>query len=193
MQQALQMVRYELGPDAKVLQTRELPTGWWERLSRGRQFEVRARRPAGLASSPLPLAARGRRAADLLSWAAEEPAEAQPAAAGRGRPRIPLPTDAASARGWPGARAAAGGAGLSPIPMVPRPESGGPLFELLAQLLDAEISEPVARELLELVRAQATVHELRSLADLQQRLRARAAVANWPRPVRLTCRPASDA
>jgi len=42
MQQALQLVRSELGVEATVLHTRELNTGWVSRLLRGQQYEIAA-------------------------------------------------------------------------------------------------------------------------------------------------------
>jgi flagellar biosynthesis protein FlhF len=172
LQQALQMVRYELGPDAKVLQTREVPTGWWERLSRGRQFEVRARRPVHPSAAPLPLAVRGRRPLDLPATdAAQRPVESLPIDPVDGhdfRARLlrhlqDEPTESALAEG----------PDLTATPGPGRRDLDGPLFDLLAQLLDAEISESVARELVESVRAQATVHQLRSLTDLQNCLQGK--------------------
>ena len=52
LKEALQMVREDLGPETRVVQTREVRVGWWERFSRGRQFEIRTRM---LTSQPLPL------------------------------------------------------------------------------------------------------------------------------------------
>ena len=42
MQQALNLVRHELGPDASVLHTRELNGGLVRRMVFGRQYEVAA-------------------------------------------------------------------------------------------------------------------------------------------------------
>lgn len=42
MQDALHLVRRELGPDAAVLHTREVGSGWWGWLRGGRQIEVTA-------------------------------------------------------------------------------------------------------------------------------------------------------
>ena len=44
LQEALDMVRTELGPETTVLNTREVPTGWWARLAGSRHFEIEARR-----------------------------------------------------------------------------------------------------------------------------------------------------
>jgi flagellar biosynthesis protein FlhF len=171
LQQALQMVRYELGPDAKVLQTRELPTGWWERLSRGRQFEVRARRPVDPRAVPLPLAGRGRRPIPSPHSLATE------------APTGSLPLDPLDPHDFrerllrhvhqeeSTTLELSSGAELTAGPSSGRLDSEGPLFDLLTQLLDAEISDQVARALLDLVRSQATVHQLRSLPELQECLR----------------------
>ncbi len=172
LQQALQMVRYELGPDAKVLQTREVPTGWWERLSRGRQFEVRARRPVHPSAAPLPLAARGRRPfdphpADPTDHSAESvPVDPVDGHDFRARLLQHLHEEQSES-------ILADEPDLTATPGPGRRDLDGPLFDLLAQLLDAEVSEPVARELMELVRTQATVHQLRSLTELQSCLRER--------------------
>jgi len=56
LEEALGRVQQELGPDAQVLQARELETSWWERVSRGRQYEIRTREHAG---GPLPLRKSG--------------------------------------------------------------------------------------------------------------------------------------
>lgn len=168
LQQALQLVRNELGPDAKVLQTREVPTGWWQRLSGGRQYEVRARRSVAPESPPLPLAARGRRPIPMRPWTdPAEPASPPPAADPQGEFRVRATHRLQEAASWQELPL-----GPPPVSFVPPSlvEAGGPLFELLTQLLDADISEKVARELVEALRGQATVHELRSLADLQTRL-----------------------
>lgn len=58
LDEALQLVQQELGPDATVLQTRELDTRWWQRLSSGRQFEIRARRGAEPLATSVPIQPR---------------------------------------------------------------------------------------------------------------------------------------
>src|SRR5262245_44272919 len=65
MQQALELVRRELGPDAAVLHTRELNSGLVRRMVFGRQYEVAAsgnvnvpsRLPELLQASAVPAAA----------------------------------------------------------------------------------------------------------------------------------------
>ncbi len=65
MQQALNLVRSELGPEATVLHTRELNTGLLERLFRSRQYEIAA-------SADVPVATR--RAPQVAVAAAPVPA-----------------------------------------------------------------------------------------------------------------------
>lgn len=56
LEEALGQVQQELGPDAHVLQARELETSWWERFSRGRHYEIRTRDQS---ANPLPLRKSG--------------------------------------------------------------------------------------------------------------------------------------
>ena len=56
LEEALGLVQRELGPDAQVLQARELDTSWWERFSRGRHYEIRTREQS---AGPLPLRKSG--------------------------------------------------------------------------------------------------------------------------------------
>ncbi len=156
MQDALQMIREDLGPEATVLQSRELPTGWWERLSRGRHYEIRARRPS------------------IPDWR-DEASAPQGNAIATGKKNSPQAIPRAD--GQDHRRRLVGSlraAGSSPSifdqtsPGALNNEDNGPLFELLAELLDADVSESVARELITAARQSASPDELNNLAALRR-------------------------
>jgi flagellar biosynthesis protein FlhF len=139
------MVQNELGPDAKVVQTRELHTRWWERFAHGRQFEIRTRR-AG--PSPLPLRRHGEPAPPL-----SQPADVNPRA---------LPVEALEFRQRLAERVqampAAAEVSLEDVGErfvgVAATGQNSALFELLAELIDAEVPEATARELTEQLRSR---------------------------------------
>jgi flagellar biosynthesis protein FlhF len=169
MHDALAMVRRELGPDASVLHTREVSAGWLRSLlGAGPQIEVTAsvevnvpsRLPRRLPSSQasgLPLSA-GESFAPVLS-----------------PPTMPAPPSPPSAR--PGSAAPGAGLGdevkgqLTDLQAMLHelcrrsredrkhdlPEA---LFRLFTDLIDADLSEELARELVERVRAETPNTEL---------------------------------
>jgi flagellar biosynthesis protein FlhF len=151
LKEALQMVQDELGPEARVVQTRELETNWWERFARGRQFEIRTRRPG---PQPLPLRRRGSLAEDARQ---SRRAFAPPASLADSE--APAPNDAASLdlsqpAAWPTASPSsppAVPAKSSPANAVPQDELAA-WFDVLAQMIDAEVPEAAARELIDAVR-----------------------------------------
>jgi len=150
MHDALQLVRRELGPEAAVLHTREVRRPRWFGLLPGpRQIEVTA--SAGVnVPSRLPPSRFGR----------EAPLPAAPAAPGEPPPRAePRPTQ-------PNSTVPTEIEGqLSDLQRMVeelcRQQQGGhrhdlpeELFRLFTELLDAELGEELARELIERVRAE---------------------------------------
>ena len=155
MHEALMMVRRELGPEAAVLHTREVPADrWWSRLCGGRQIEVTASttvnvpsrfaRPAEPPAAPVVAAPR-----PALTAA---PAPASPPLGGWSFPEEVKGqlTDLQSM--------------LHDLCRQTRP--GGPrdlpetLFRLFTDLIEADLNETLARELVERVRNEAPNEEL---------------------------------
>ncbi len=143
MHEALTMVRRELGPDAAVLHTREVRNRWLGVLPRARQIEVTASRGVPV---PSRLPARA--------------VETRPAAQSSSRPKRGAPP----ARGADEARLSHQVQNqLSTLQSMVKdlcrhskgdgrgdwPEE---LFRLFTDLLDAELSEELARELVERIR-----------------------------------------
>lgn len=180
IQQALQLVRSELGPDASVLHTRRLNTGLLARLMRGVQIEVAATvgaPAAGVESEPefdhrqqfreaivetgIELGAGGH-----VEFSLETPPEVEsdhddaPICEPVENPRLPPAAEAA-------------------VPTA--------LFDAFTALIEAEIDEPVCRDLLDRVRSAADPHTLRDSSLLQERLRERiAAELTTAGPIRVT-------
>lgn len=152
LQEALERVRLELGPDAAVLETREVSHGVWNWLSGRREVEVLASTDAQVASrwveSPVDDATdvddqqAVQDAAEAVSrWAARHGG----ASDFRARTRAMLAEPADAGRSLVEelcTRPTAPGA-------LDLPES---LFRLLADLVDAELCETLARELVERAR-----------------------------------------
>ncbi len=176
MYEALAMVRRDLGPDAAVLHTREVRAGgWWGWLRGARQIEVTA--SAGVnVPSRLPEAASPPADRAEIDWA--------PVCAAR------LGTAGESgglAAGGQPAFQAAGGLSedvkgrLSELQAMVRqlcrqtrwggqrdlPET---LFRLFTDLIEADLDEDLARELIERVRADASESELADLVLLRARI-----------------------
>lgn len=143
MQEALALVRRELGGKASVLRTREVRAsgvfGW---LSGARQIEVMA---SATVTVPSRLPPRVRPAA------VQAPAKALPEAAGVARQQQSHE--------------------VTPLRAPQRrPEPNECLFKLFAELLDAEVSEDLASELLERVRSQASAEQVVETAHLKDML-----------------------
>ena len=179
MHEALLLVRRELGPDAAVLQTREVSIRRLFGLLRGApQIEVTA--SAGV-NVPSRLPARA---------AVEPEAVRSPACAVSFEPSIAQqapPSD-------PGADARCGH-DFAPVPGIPeevqgqlddlqgmvrelcrRSQNGGAhdlpesLFRLFTDLIEADVNEDVARELVDRVRTEASGEELADAAMIQARV-----------------------
>jgi flagellar biosynthesis protein FlhF len=147
LKEALQMVQHELGPETKIVQTRELRTGWWERFARGRHFEIRARRPG---PRPLPLRRRGGELPDSEQVLERLPAaRAEDAWSFRQHVRTHSDHQVMSAE--------SGGDPLNqPLtpPTAVSATDDTPWRELLAEMLDAGVPESSAREWVHRVREQ---------------------------------------
>ena len=152
MHEALAMVRQELGPDAAVLHTREVPAGrWWSRLRGSRQIEVTA-------SAAVNVPSRFARAA--------EPAAVQ--ALGVMEPP-PAPPRVAAEPGWAFPDEVKGQ--LTDLQsmlqdLCRQSRRGGPrdlpetLFRLFTDLIEADVNEDVARQLVDRVRNEASNEEV---------------------------------
>ena len=178
LQEALDMVRTELGPETTVLNTREVPTGWWARLAGSRHFEIEARRALPGNSS---VAVKLRRRPSPLNQLAElDTSQAIPrvdaedhrrrliGSLDRGDLDISLPN-------------------LDPSLKQTASHTTGPVFDLLTELLDADVSESVARELVTELRNVASPADLanfnRLRALLEHRLQSQLVTSG---PIRLT-------
>ncbi len=149
IQEALALVRSELGPEAAVLQTRHVPRrGLWNRLRRRTEVEVTASLQVKVPSRvnrPEPAPA---------SVAAPSPAEAAPAPRWESQelPRV-LSTQLSQleemvARLYQESRAAR-------VPEVPEP-----LFDLFTELLDRDLPEQAAKQLVQQLAQQLPPEEL---------------------------------
>jgi len=156
MHEALRLVRRELGPDAAVLHTREVPSGrllGW--LTGRRQIEVTASADVNVPSR-LPARHRPECAAAALQGSTCRQGTSAPAAADTPRPRIQDPPEfSQEVQGQ-----------LSDLQSMVkelcrrsqrnhRQDLPEELFRLFAELLDADLGEDLARELVERIRFEA--------------------------------------
>ena len=165
--EALRMVRREFGPDAAVLHTRELPRGLWNWLTGGRQIEVTASADAHVPSRLPAPEEEAYETGDSFSARQDDPFVSLSAMSDlphRSRFRGPRPTEQ-----------------LSEVRSViedlcrlndrpARPEPPDALFEIFTDLIEAELSEDLARELLERIRTQTSADDLRDSVLLKARL-----------------------
>ncbi|MGQ9575394.1 MAG: flagellar biosynthesis protein FlhF [Thermoguttaceae bacterium] len=157
MHEALAMVRRELGPDAAVLHTREVPADrWWQRLRGLRHIEVtaslavnvpsrfasRAEGPAAMAVEPPPTALAAPAAPALAEEVKGQLHDLQAA----------LEELCRQARR----------SGQRDLPET--------LFRLFTDLIEADLPEDVARELVERVRREAPNEELADPVLLKARV-----------------------
>jgi flagellar biosynthesis protein FlhF len=153
MHEALAMVRRELGPDAAVLHTREVPADrWWSRLRGVRQIEVTA-------SAAVNVPSRFPKSAEMeaVGAAAAREAAPAPAPAASSAPARSLPeevkgqlTDLQSMLQELCRQSRRGG-------QHELPET---LFRLFTDLIEADLNEDVSREFVERVRTEASNDEL---------------------------------
>lgn len=138
MHEALALVRRELGPDAAVLHTREVRRRWWGLLPAARQIEVTASCGVNVPSR-------------LPARAVVEPPVAPP-------PPRPAARNAADARFTHQVQGQLSTLQAMVKDLCRRSKGGGrgdwpeELFHLFTELLDAELSEEVAREMVERLR-----------------------------------------
>lgn len=183
LRDALHLVRQDLGPDAAVLGTREVWDGWLRGLLGKRRVEVTAlsaiNSPRSLTPQPI---SDSRPSAVPPARRSEIPPAEQENYRGRLRDglrdstRIPSaslreqPSACQSPQTVPGRF----DQDLGVLPRCrPTMEFSGALFELYAQLVDAEFNEDLARELVTDVRAEAAPDQLQDVALLRRHLRDR--------------------
>ena len=169
MQDALDQIRYELGPNAAVLHTREVRGGLLRRLMGGRQIEVTAsatvnvpsRLPAaneqfqdaqGAVGEPLTMPCR--------TTDSEAPAHQQDY---RSRFRESLNGQHSDLHTMMEEF-------CRQQDRLPRRELPDSLFELFTDLIDAEVSEELARELVDRVRSSSSGHDLDDALLLKARI-----------------------
>lgn len=181
LQEALQRVRQELGPDAAVLRTREVAGGLWRWIRGRREVEVTASTDADVPCRLPPIAERPEAtavaretaerafasslaAADVSRWVAEAVTEpVLERSSFRQRTREALPR-----------RADAGRSLVEELCLQPRgglgPELPSSLFHLFTDLIDAELGEDLARELVERSRRGLAGAELDDYVLLKARI-----------------------
>ncbi len=155
MHEALALVRRELGPDAAVLHTREVPAArWWARLRGAREIEVTA---SAAVNVPSRFPRRGDREPAKTVFAAAADEAALPAHPTTAPPAASVPdavqgqlTDLQSMLEELCRQTRRGG-------QRDLPET---LFRLFTDLIEADLSEDLARELVERVRTEAPDAEL---------------------------------
>ncbi len=167
MQQALALVRRELGPDAAVLHTREVHAGLVSRLMFGRQYEVAASASVNVPSRLPP----------SLQASAEPPAEA-PAEAGRMQP-VHLEADYRTQYRDDFRHRVAGQLDelqamveklcqrTATSPHHDLPES---LFRVFTDMIEADVDEATARSLIDRVRSGRRADDLADAYLVQTRL-----------------------
>ncbi len=178
LEQALLFVQRDLGPDARIVQARELQTGWLERFAKGRQFEIRTRTAA--ATKPLPLRRCGANE-PMESASAAVSTDAEDLLALRQRFQTFVEKDNSPPGGSiePGRLERrndrdARDEERRPTPANRTANTYPPMvFELLTMLIDGDVSPVAARELVDAVRTASPEWNRWSIADWQQALMKR--------------------
>ena len=172
MPQALDLVRQELGPEAMVLHTRELNTGLVGRILRGRTYEIAA------AQTPPPSQGGARGGISNTTCDSDY-------AAGSVREDFPVPSPLRGGLGR-GSEVGTDVAQLDPLSSLSefqslvqqlrtRPPKQQPhdippaLLDLYTDLLEAEVDEPLARDLLDRLRRDPSL-DLRDIRATRSRL-----------------------
>ncbi len=170
MQEALALVRRDLGPKASVLQTREVRGGGLLRwISGAREIEVVASTSVTVPSR-LPLRKRP----------ADKPLDARPRPLEIIPPKAPL----APKRGAPAPQAASHSAWQDQLsqlqskvedlyrrsPPAGLPDMPDAVFRLFADLIEADVNEDLARELVDRVRHHAHAEDANDPSRLKQQL-----------------------
>ena len=160
IQQALAMVREQLGPDASVLHTRRVNTGIIGWLLRGSQVEVAATVEVACESAGQGIAtALGPKQPIANEFDHRDRYREQLDAT----PGIDL-GDRLAARTTPPQQP-------TEPPTHAQPSQPTALFDAFTTLIDAELDEPVCRELLDQIRESATGDRLRDPRLIDERLR----------------------
>ncbi len=155
MQQALHLVRRDLGQEATVVHTRELPQGLLGRLVFGRQVEVVA-----MPSPPQPTEAEELPRASRMPAAHEELDYRSIYRAGLGQELADQLSDLRSMV-----------ASLCDQQQAPQgPELPQGLFDAFTTLIEADVDETTARELLDTLRQEGDDHPTASPSDVRRRL-----------------------
>ncbi|MBM4001752.1 MAG: flagellar biosynthesis protein FlhF [Planctomycetes bacterium] len=178
MHDALRLVRNELGPQAAVLHTRELPRGLWTWFTGARDIEVTASVEVNVPSHLTDLRPPSRDADDSsdevepmeAEWRGEETAAAA-------QVRLPALGELGYRSRFRGARKEQLSSLDSLVEQLSRgrepsqrPELPDALFRLFTDLIDAELSEEFARELIDRIRGSASADDLNDLMLLKARL-----------------------
>jgi flagellar biosynthesis protein FlhF len=174
MQEALQLVRNDLGSHAAVLHTRELRGGLWQRLLGVRQIEVTASASVHVPSRFAEAADAGPAARLVSNAPRPEPSEAEARAT---EPRIP-PAHEQNYRTKfrDDLRCQLDGLQSLVEDLCQRRTSSSSqelptsLFHLFTDLIDAEVSEELARELIERLRQGAAPGDLDDSVLLKARM-----------------------
>lgn len=148
IQEALQQVRQELGPEAAVLHTREVPRGLFRWLGRGRQIEVTAAIDVHVPSRLPPEEPFDQRLLDTYQLVRDDVARVPPGPPPGAGPSSAGPSSAGPSYAGPSS------AGSERAKWKPAPDS----FELFTGLIDAELSEELARELIDQLIDQLNEH-----------------------------------
>ncbi len=165
MQQALQMIREDLGPEAAVLQTRPAGSRLMRWLTGARQIEVTASLNADIpARLPEPIVT----APPQIATPAPEPESIV-------APATETFDEVAASLFQKHFDAEAADFRIEPAkPVAPATDTPGELspamFQLFTSLLDAEMSEELARELLEEVKERTPQHQQNDVQQLRQLL-----------------------
>lgn len=166
MQEALSQVRRELGPSASVLHTREVRSGGFLGWNRTCEIEIVA---SASVAVPSRLLARDRSLEALLA-AAPAPADRLAYDRLRRRPSASQ-LDAGPDLHAQLAELHARVAELSRRTVDPaRPQMSQSLYTLYTDLIEADVAEDLARELVERVRQEITDHERQEPGQLKARL-----------------------
>jgi flagellar biosynthesis protein FlhF len=149
MQDALALVRRDLGPDASVLHTRELNSSLVRRLMFGRQYEVAASATVNVPSRlPAHMVAASCRAESYAPIARSSQQDAATISHVAGQlDRLQQLVDKL----------------CSQVPTGPKHDLPETLFRVFTDMIEAEVDEAIARELIDRLRSDSAVHVADSL------------------------------
>ncbi len=171
---ALRVVQRELGPDATLLETREVWDGWWRGLFGRRRVEVTATNGMRVTSpfserfakTPVPVRETPISLTASTPWETEsrEPRRDQPPGS-HDRGDVAMSFPASQPDGWDRLvqQLCDHAAGSGEMPRS--------LFRVYTDLVEADVQEDVAREMIAQVRKSATLGELENPEQLSLRMR----------------------